>query len=65
MENQKLSKELKLLKSVKSGNSTLEFYVYDIDIEEQFYNTLIDLLQENNLITKPVNYQDMVINMYE
>ncbi len=34
-------------------------------IEEQFYNTLIDLLQENNLITKPVNYQDMVINMYE
>ena len=34
-------------------------------IEEEFYQTLIDLLKENNLITKTVSYQELVNNMYE
>ncbi len=34
-------------------------------IEEEFFNTLTDLLQENNLIDKPVYYKDLVHNLDE
>ena len=34
-------------------------------VEKEFYNTLIDLLKENNLINKTVSYKDMVYNLYE
>ena len=34
-------------------------------VEEDFYNTLIDLLKENDLIKKDVYYKDMVNNLYE
>ncbi len=34
-------------------------------VEEEFFNTLIDLLKENNLITKTVYYKDLVNNLYE
>ena len=34
-------------------------------IEKDFYNTLIDLLKENNLIKNKVNYKDLVNNLYE
>ncbi len=34
-------------------------------VEEKFYNTLVDLLQENNLIKEKVYYKDMVNNLYE
>ncbi len=34
-------------------------------VEEDFYNTLIDLLKENDLIKEDVYYKDMVNNLYE
>ena len=34
-------------------------------VEEDFYNTLTDLLRENNLIKEDVYYKDMVNNLYE
>ena len=34
-------------------------------VEEDFYNTLINLLEENGLINETVYYKDMVNNMYE
>ncbi len=34
-------------------------------VEEKFYNTLVDLLKENNLIKEKVYYKDMVNNLYE
>ena len=34
-------------------------------VEEDFYNTLIDLLKENDLIKEEVYYKDMVNNLYE
>ena len=34
-------------------------------IEEEFFNTLINLLEENGLIKEKVNYNDLVNNMYE
>lgn len=35
------------------------------NINEKFYNTLIDLLKENDLIKEKVSYQDLVINFDE
>lgn len=34
-------------------------------LDKKFYNTLIELLKENNLLNKPVYYEDMVNNLYE
>ncbi len=34
-------------------------------IEEEFFNTLTDLLKENGLIKDTVNYNDLVNNLYE
>ena len=34
-------------------------------VEEDFFNTLIDLLKENDLINKTVYYKDLVYNLYE
>lgn len=34
-------------------------------IEEKFYNTIVELLENNNLINKPIYYKDMVNNLYE
>ena len=34
-------------------------------VEEDFFNTLITLLEENGLIKEKVNYNDLVNNMYE
>lgn len=34
-------------------------------VEEEFYNTLIDLLKDNKLIKETVYYKDMVNNLYE
>lgn len=34
-------------------------------VEENFYNTLMNLLKDNDLIEKPVKYNDIVNNMYE
>lgn len=34
-------------------------------VEEKFYNTLIELLKENDLIERTVYYKDMVNNLYE
>lgn len=34
-------------------------------VEEEFYNTLIELLKENKLINKTVYYNDLVNNLYE
>ncbi len=34
-------------------------------VEEDFFNTLIDLLKENDLIDKTVYYKDLVYNLYE
>ena len=33
-------------------------------IEEELFNTLTDLLKENNLIKEQVNYNDLVNNLY-
>lgn len=34
-------------------------------VEEKFYNTIVDLLKDNNLIDSPIYYKDMVNNLYE
>ncbi len=34
-------------------------------VEEEFYNTLVDLLKKNNLIDGTVYYKDLVNNLYE
>lgn len=34
-------------------------------VEETFYNTIVDLLKDNNLINSPIYYKDMVNNLYE
>lgn len=34
-------------------------------VEEDFYNTLVNLLKDNNLIKKTVYYKDLVNNLYE
>lgn len=34
-------------------------------ITEKFYNTIVDLLKDNNLIKSPIYYKDMVNNLYE
>ena len=34
-------------------------------LEEDFYNSLIELLKENNLLKKTVYYNDLVNNLYE
>ena len=34
-------------------------------VEKDFYNTLVDLLKDNNLLEENVYYQDMVNNLYE
>ncbi len=34
-------------------------------VSEEFFNTLTDLLKENNLIKETVNYKDLVNNLYE
>ena len=34
-------------------------------VSEEFFNTLTDLLKENNLIKDSVNYKDLVYNLYE
>ena len=34
-------------------------------VEEKFYNTLVELLKENNLIKEKVNYKDLVNNLYD
>ena len=34
-------------------------------VEEEFYNTIVDLLKDNDLIDSPIYYNDMVNNLYE
>lgn len=34
-------------------------------IEENFYNTLVDLLKDNNLLKSTVYYEDLINNLYE
>ncbi len=34
-------------------------------VEEKFYNTIVELLKNNNLINNPIYYKDMVNNLYE
>lgn len=34
-------------------------------IEEDFYNTIMNLLKDNNLIKEKVYYKDLVNNLYE
>ena len=34
-------------------------------VEEKFYNSLVKLLQDNNLIKDKVYYKDLVNNLYE
>lgn len=35
------------------------------NVSEKFYNTIVDLLKDNNLINSPIYYKDMVNNLYE
>lgn len=35
------------------------------NVSETFYNTIVDLLKDNNLINSPIYYKDMVNNLYE
>lgn len=34
-------------------------------VSEKFYNTIVSLLKDNNLINSPIYYNDMVNNLYE
>lgn len=34
-------------------------------VEEKFYNTIVDLLKDNDLLDSPIYYKDMVNNLYE
>lgn len=65
IKNQFSDTNLKDLSTMIERYQTSDVWLENPFVEESFFNTLIDLLQENKLINETVYYQDMVNNLYE